>query len=423
MRKFLIMSSAVLCSATAAQADADNDLYDLLSQNPELAAAEALTEAARGDLSAARGGRLPQLRVEGQLGRLDQSFTAPAIGQDQSFDQVTDPMAVRATLQQAVFTSGVLSGAINAAKSNAGAAKSSETATRQNVILAGATAMANLVQARGVLDVRRQNEDIIEQRLEESRSRFEAGFATKTDVLQSESRFAAATADRVNAESVLRSAEEDFVRVFGRTPPSHLELPVLPDALPADLEEAVWLAEKEGPILSAQRQTADAAQFAVREARGRSLPQVSISAEASTAADQVVAQFTGDTESYGVFLNVSMDLFNGGTNRAQTRAAKHRARAAKFQLEQTRRDVRQAVIDSWAARRAALASIQARQGQVQAALQSRDGVVREAEANRRTRLDVLDAELELANARVSRLEAERDAVVSAFTVLALVGRL
>lgn len=423
MPKYSIIAAALLLLISMAQAQDQNDLYSLLASNPEMSAAEALSEAAQGDLAEARGGRLPQLRIEGQIGRLEQSFTIPVNGQNQTFDQTTDPMAVRATLEQAVFTSGVLSGAINVAKANAGAAKFSEAATRQNVILSGATAMANLVQARGILTVRRQNEETISQRLEESRSRFGAGLATKTDVLQSESRLAAATADRVMAESRLRSSEEEFVRVFGQTPPLDLMLPTLPNALPADLEEVIWLAEKEGPILEAQRQSSEAARYAVREARGRSLPQVSLSAEASTAAEQAVAQFTGDTESYGVFLNVSVDLFNGGANRARARAAKSRSKAAKFQLEQTRRDVRQAVIDSWTMRRAALSSIKARQGQVLAAQQSRDGVVREAEANRRTRLDVLDAELELANAQVSRLEAERDAVVAEFTILALVGRL
>ena len=416
-------ATAVLFSAASAEAEEASQLYELLMANPEIKAAGALREAARNDLSAARGGRLPQLRIEGQLGRLEQSFTIPIEGANQTFDQTTNPMAVRATLEQPVFTSGVLSGAIRGARSTAQAALFNEKATRQNIVLAGATAAADLVNARLVLAVREQNEEIIRQRLDEAKSRFASGVITKTDVLQSQSRFAGATAEKVLAESLLKSAEEEFFRVFGAPAPTELALPVMPQELPVDLEEAVWLAEKEGPILAAERNNADAAGHAVREARGRALPQVSISAEAAMASDQSVGQFFGDTERYGVFLNVSMDLFSGGSNRARRRAAQNRARAALSQVEQRKREVRQAVIDNWAQRRAAMASLEARQRQVVAAQQSRDGVVREAEANRRTRLDVLDAELELANARVSELEAERDAIVSGFSILALLGKL
>ena len=63
------------------------------------------------------------------------------------------------------------------------------------------------------------------------------------------------------------------------------------------------------------------------------------------------------------------------------------------------------------------------QAQVAAAEIALNGVREEARVGQRTTLDVLNAQQDLVNARVSLVTAQRDRVVASFTLLAAVGRL
>ncbi|MEM8500521.1 MAG: TolC family outer membrane protein [Pseudomonadota bacterium] len=420
LRLFLVL----VFLAHGSVAESENvDFFELLIANPELKAAEATAKADRIDVKVANSQRLPKLSVSGRTGYLDSNLTVPLANFEQTFNLETSPHSAELVLEQALYTSGAITSSISAAAANADASDQLKNAIRQEVILAGATAMANLVRDRGALQVRQQNEDIIRQRLAESNSRFDVGLATKTDVLQSESRYAASTAESAIAQSNLYASEQAFYRLFGVNATGQLRLPAIPTPIPGSLDSALSIAQRQAPQLLSQRNSASAAAHRVKEARGLSLPQVSLSAQAATAKEQILGQSVGDSEQYGVFLNVSVDLFAGGENRARIKAAKQRSIAAQYNLEQVQRRVRQTVADNWNARLASIAALQARRKQVRAAELSRDGVVKEAEANRRTRLDVLDAELELANAQVSRLEAQRDAIVAEFALLATLGEL
>ena len=78
---------------------------------------------------------------------------------------------------------------------------------------------------------------------------------------------------------------------------------------------------------------------------------------------------------------------------------------------------------SWGQLEAAKAQIQATTTQVNASEIALNGVREEAKAGQRTTLDVLNAQQELVNARVSLVTAQRDRVVASYTLLSAVGRL
>lgn len=70
-----------------------------------------------------------------------------------------------------------------------------------------------------------------------------------------------------------------------------------------------------------------------------------------------------------------------------------------------------------------MASIQSAQAQIEAAGIALKGVQEEARVGQRTTLDVLDAQQELLDARVSRVIAERDQVVASVSLYSALGRL
>ena len=79
------------------------------------------------------------------------------------------------------------------------------------------------------------------------------------------------------------------------------------------------------------------------------------------------------------------------------------------------------MVQAWGQLEAAKAQIQATQAQVAASEIALNGVREEARVGQRTTLDVLNAQQELVNARVSLVTAQRDRVVASYTLLAAVG--
>ena len=63
------------------------------------------------------------------------------------------------------------------------------------------------------------------------------------------------------------------------------------------------------------------------------------------------------------------------------------------------------------------AQVSAVRQQVQASTESLTGVIEEQKAGQRTLLDVLNAEQEQTNAKISALKARHDLVVAAYTLL------
>jgi outer membrane protein len=68
-------------------------------------------------------------------------------------------------------------------------------------------------------------------------------------------------------------------------------------------------------------------------------------------------------------------------------------------------------------------AVSAAESEVRAANIALNGVRQEAQGGQRTTLDVLNAQQELVNARVSLVTAQRDRVVASYALLAAAGRL
>jgi len=81
----------------------------------------------------------------------------------------------------------------------------------------------------------------------------------------------------------------------------------------------------------------------------------------------------------------------------------------------------QGVGNAYARLRIATAQIQASDQQIRAAELAFEGVREEASLGARTTLDVLDAEQDLLDARISRIEAQSDLFLAAYSVLAASG--
>jgi outer membrane protein len=130
-----------------------------------------------------------------------------------------------------------------------------------------------------------------------------------------------------------------------------------------------------------------------------------------------------DRDSLEVRGVLNVPLYQGGLVKARVRQAKHEHVRRIQEVAQERTEVRELAISAWAELRARRAKLRSDKTSVEANQIALAGVREEEKVGQRTLLDVLNAEQELLNSQVTLVETERDLVVSAYGLIAAIGRL
>jgi outer membrane protein len=291
----------------------------------------------------------------------------------------------------------------------------------QTAMLDAATAYMNVLRDTAILDLQRRNVQVLQEQLKQTRDRFNVGEVTRTDVAQSESRLAAAQSQVLAAEANLKASQATYRRVVGAEPVNlRAGMPV--DRLsPNTLLGAVDVGWREHPTVNAAQYTVDAAQMAVKAAEGSLYPTVTL--ESSLQRRWDLQPGVTDQLTTTVLGRVQVPIYQGGAEYSVIRQAKETLGQRRIELDVQRDLVRATVVQAWSQLEATKAQIIAAQAQVTATEVALNGVREEARVGQRTTLDVLNAQQELVNARVSLVTAQRDRVVASFTLLSAVGRL
>lgn len=293
-----------------------------------------------------------------------------------------------------------------------------ETAVFQAVALA----YLDVVRDQTLLEVARNNEEVLRKQLESTRDRFRVGEVTQTDVAQAESSLAQATAQRINAEGTLETSRAEYARAVGH-PPGRLMQPRERPALPATREESLSLAANNNPNIIAAAFTELAARDNVDLVRGQLQPQISVvgSLERSYAPAVTLQSAREDTAS--VLVQMTMPLYEGGAIYSQTRQAEQTVGQRRSQVDDARRAAVQTATQNWETLQAARAAIASFGTAVRAAQIALVGTQEEALVGTRTVLDVLIAEQQLFTTQSQLTTAQHDAALAEFNLAAATGRL
>jgi TolC family type I secretion outer membrane protein len=293
-------------------------------------------------------------------------------------------------------------------------------AQEQDVFVAATTAYMDVLRDQAVLDLRRQNQDLLGRQLKATKDRFEVGELTKTDVSQSEARLAEAESDVIDAQGNLNTSRAVFEQVIG-VPADHLASPNIQLTIPDKLDDAVKQAEDGSPLVVAAENTHLSSEKDVDTVFGELLPQVGF----FTSVDQTYDPPTGgdDRTERSIGIQASVPLYEAGAVRSRVRQAKHNANSRYLDIMDTKRQARKETVRSWETLQAARAIIKSREAQVEASRIAQEGVKQEAEFGARSILDALDADQELLDAQVALVVARRDEVVASFSLLGTLGLL
>ncbi|MEM7730577.1 MAG: TolC family outer membrane protein, partial [Pseudomonadota bacterium] len=290
-------------------------------------------------------------------------------------------------------------------------------AAENNVFLSAATAYADILRDEEAARIRRNNVRVLSRQLDAADARFEVGAGTRTDVAQSRARVAAAEAGLAQADAQLEASRARFVRVVGRLPDRPAPPPAI--VLPDTLDAAQVLARNNNPQLLAAYYNELAGEAGIDVAKAASRPTLSLQSSVARAR----GSFLGFQDADQVILGaqVSVPIYSGGANASRVRQARNARTRLGYQARDTERAVTETVAQVWAQLEAARRILDSSERQVDAAEIAFEGVRLEQEVGTRTQLDVLDAEQETLEARLTLLDAQRALDVAGFQLLATIG--
>jgi outer membrane protein len=399
---------------------------------PALQAARAKLRATDENVPQALAGWRPTVVLAGSAGYADGVTRAYANGQQQldgSFGPGTWAKSVaprnvatgQATLSQPIYNGGKTPAQINQSKNQVMGQRAALLQQEQTSFFNAVNAYVGVIQSRQLLALNKNNVQVLTRQLQATNDRFRVGEITQTDVAQAEAALAGAQAQLETAQGNLLSANGTFVQVIGSYPPDDLVEPQ-PVALPVKTEQdATKLAAGNNPQVVSALFSDAAARDAVDVAFSQLLPQVSVQAQAFSLQNQTYRSY--QTNGYQVTANLSVPIYQGGSEYSAVRQAKQNQQQASRTVDDVRRTVVQNAVQAWETLIAARASAESTRVQIRANQVALQGVEREAIVGSRTTLDVLNAQQALLSSQETLVQALAQLVSASYGVASAVGRL
>ena len=414
MKGILYFNLAVVLSATPAAADVYSALQGVYDTSPVISEARAAVGVADSELAAARTETKPYLGISANAGVARTKFF------DQTFD--TTPTEIGTTFQQNVFQGFSTMAKIKGAKGIVAARQASLYATQQQVFLDAINAYINVLNADEVWNLKKNNQHVLQEYYDLCRQKQEVGVLTATDVAQASARLEGAKYQTIDARAEYDNALETFRRIYGCADEKYTEISLkkVQHLFPESVQAAEEYAMRNHPVIMALNAQEAAARENITVARKSRLPSVDIKASAMQINDIPVADKLRDGR-VGIYL--SMPLYDKGNAAANVEKVRYTVAGIQEQAIDARRTIVERLRQAWNMYDSQTYAINAAQAAVSANQLALDGTREEQARGRRTVLDVLNAEQELLNSRVSLTRARHGKVAAYFAVLAATGKL
>lgn len=254
-----------------------------------------------------------------------------------------------------------------------------------------------------------------------ARARVASGAAVQTDSLQLVLELIRAQVDSLIQHNALRTAQLELGRRVGASGPvDAVPLDSLPPAkLPLSLAEAMRAALDQGPQYRAAVADERSAAAALRAQRGHYLPTLSIGGVHQRYDTQL---FPGASNITSVTFTLSYPLWNNGQREIEATRARVNRDVARTIREDMERVVRRDVTDSYDSYETSAAAVELARVAVAVAQQTYRMQELRYRAGAGTILDLLDAQLSLAEAEAGLVRARNEARLALARLEANLGR-
>lgn len=411
------VAALVIAGALAAPAYADtlNDaLVAAYNNNPTLQASRAQLRATDEQVPQARSNYFPTVNGNANAGRNWVSEQA-----NFAFHAPLNPRAGSVVVTEPLYRGGRTQAEIDRAENLVKSGRAQLSSTEESVLLAAATAYMDVWRDQAVLELNINNEQVLARQLEETQEEFKVGVVTQTDVSQAEARLSQAKAGRIQAEGNLNSTRAVYRNVTGLSA-GKMEEPQQITGLPGSNDEAVAASAQNPNVLSASF-TELAAQNDVDVNFGELLPTLSLNGEYDRGQDTITKDSNIQSES--ITAQLSVPMYPGASVYSRVREAKQTVQQRHNETEESKRNAAQQAAQAFEALTSAQAQVVSFEKQIEANGIALKGVKQEATVGTRTVLDILNAEQELLNSQVSKVQAQHDAAVAGLQLKVAIGQM
>ncbi len=409
----LMIAVALLCAPPAVSRAHAETLRDAVrmawSTNPELAAARARQEALAETPEQARAAGRLTAEANAGLGYDRLGYGRAGVG------------SVAATLP--IWTGGRVAAAARAAEGDvaAGAAllRDAEAAILERVV----GAYADLLFNQQAAQVARVGIERLDRQVDEARSRYGLGQATRTDVAQLEAQRASVAADFADAEGTLAAARAAYRAAVGRDAGILQTEAVRSAGLPETLAAARGAAEAANPLLAAQRRAVEASAARIDQARADGAPALGLSADYGRGVRRTGGDWRDFPDAASAGLAFRLPLLTGGFVPSRVRQARAALRAERYQASAAERETRRGVDTAWAQVAASDSRLAAATDGLAAADLALRGVRAEYGFGLRSTIDILVADQSFRSAQLAVARASADLLIAQAALLRAVGRM
>jgi len=249
--------------------------------------------------------------------------------------------------------------------------------------------------------------------------RSDSGVGRRADLDQAEGRLALAKVNLRSEQSNLKDATTTYLRLVGEAPRTLFKPPSLEQGLPRSEKQALETALANNPTIKSAQADVAAADAQLAVAKAALWPRLDLEFAANHSSEIVQGRSNDAT----VMLRLRYNLWHGGADSARVREARHQVDQTNEVLNRTHRQVEESLsmaLNAYVTSRDRLVSLQQ---YVESSDSTREAYAKQFSVGQRTLLDLLNAENEYFNARLSFLSGQYTELTSVFGVFAGMGQL
>lgn len=410
----IAVSSAIALSANAATVT--ETVQQALSSHPDLQAARAGLSAAQSDIDVAKGTLRPRIDLNAGIGR--ERTDSDNVNGGDPISLTRRELGINATW--ALFDNnarGELARRMGLSEADGHALADLE----QQIALQAASSYTNLWRAETLFNIARETREAHETLVDQLGRRVENGVSNQSELVQAQGRLALALSNQAAALSNLQDARANYHRVVGVMPDQGLVQPTFDWSRPSNLDAAVETAFNNHPVILEALADIEEAKGQAKSAGASNLPRVTLELGASRNED--LDGVRGVSKDRLAMLRLNWNLYNGGGNYAAKDAAGDRVDQAMHLLNDAQREVVEVTHQAWNSWLSSTQQLSYLDDYVLSADNTRQAYAQQFTINRRSLLEILDAEIELFDARTAEVNAQADRVVADFQLAASQGQL
>jgi outer membrane protein len=393
-----------------------NSLNSAYKNNPILNAERASMRAAREEKRKAISEFLPNVTISGY--RSEQENTKGNLA-DSNFE----PSEKSLVVEQNIFQGG--SGVANFKKKKYGQeiGELKLKKIEQQILLEAVAAHTDLLLNKKKVNINFVNIDLLERQVETDQNRLEKGEISLTDLAQSESSLAGATAKLISAENDLVTSKLNFEKIIGKKSPENIEeINEINLNLPKSLASSYSISNSENPNLQISLLEYEQAKLDIIIAASELSPSATLSYELAEQ-ENMSATITERTQKT-VTAKATWPIFSGGSNLFNLRKVQEIKKQKELLLQDSKKSAETGVANAWSSYQSSKSLLDSVKSQVKTAEIANEGITLEYESGKnRTTLEVIQSRTILLNSRIDLATAEKNFLISQFKLLSSIGRL